>query len=123
MLHVGTETADAGDDRLAILGMLADFARKRQQAERTLQIDVVGRNTFRQARTLGFFLLVLAGLAELQVGAETAAANRDFEAALRIFAKFAHAVAGGAVGSDREGPGVAAFGVVGAADEATKFAE
>ena len=53
VLDVGAEAADAGEDRLAVFGMLADLARQRQQAERALEIDVVGREPFGQAGALG----------------------------------------------------------------------
>ena len=45
VLDVRTEAADAGLDRLAVFGVLADFARQRQQRERL-------RNRFRRARRL-----------------------------------------------------------------------
>src|SRR5262245_29240976 len=72
VLHVGAEAADAGQDRLAVVGMLADLARQREQAERAGEIDVVGRQPLGQAGALG--LLALDRLAELQIGAEAARA-------------------------------------------------
>src|ERR1700722_20286331 len=42
VLHIGTEAPDAGQDRLAVVGMLADLARQREEAERAGQIDIVG---------------------------------------------------------------------------------
>src|SRR5262249_44719234 len=65
VLHVGTEAADAGQDRLAVVGMLADLARQREEAERAGEIDVVGRHALGQAGALG--LLALDRLAELQI--------------------------------------------------------
>src|SRR5262249_48852055 len=95
MLDVGAEAADTGQDRLAILGMLADCAWQRKEAERALQIDVVGRETLGDAGALG--LLAVHGLAQLDVGAEAAGAQRDFEAARRILAELLHAAVGRAV--------------------------
>ena len=57
VLDVGAEAADAGQDRFAVLGMLADLARQRQQAERAVEIDVVGLTALRQAGALGLLAL------------------------------------------------------------------
>src|SRR5262249_60921718 len=46
VLHVGPEATDAGDDRLAIVGMLADLARERKQPERAVEVGVVGGAAF-----------------------------------------------------------------------------
>ena len=40
MLHVGAEAADAGEDRLAVLRVLADFARQREQPERAARASM-----------------------------------------------------------------------------------
>src|SRR6185503_1990790 len=125
VLDVGPEAADAGDDRLAVLRVDADFARQREQRQRLFQVDVVGRNAFRQAGALGLldllFLLALLRLrrldllAELQIGAETAAAQRDLETGLRVLAQH--------LGRDRARsarahlPREVAFRIVRAADE------
>ena len=53
VLDVGAEAADAGQDRLAVLRMLADLARQRQQAERALEVDVVGGEPLGHAGALG----------------------------------------------------------------------
>src|SRR5262249_18301012 len=42
VLDEGTKAADAGGDRLARFGVLADLARQRQQLERVVEIDVAG---------------------------------------------------------------------------------
>ena len=82
MLHVGAEAADAGDDRLAVFGMLADLARQRQQCRaRDSRSTSSGGSALRQAGALG--LLAVYGLAELDIGPEAAGAQRDFEAARR----------------------------------------
>ena len=39
VLDVGAEPADAGDDRLASLGMAAELARQREQPQGSLEID------------------------------------------------------------------------------------
>ena len=39
VLNIRAEAADAGPDGFAVLGMLADFARERQQFERHVEID------------------------------------------------------------------------------------
>src|SRR5262249_35241516 len=120
MLHIGTEAADAGQDRLAVVGMLADLAREREQAERAGEVHIVGRSPFRQARTLG--LLAVDRFAELQVGPEAARAQRHLEAARRILAELLHAAIAVAV-PRRQLAGKAAFGIVGAADKAAELAE
>ena len=103
MLHVRPEAADAGDDVLAVVGMLADGAGQREQLHRAVEVDVVGRDALGQARALGLHrlaLLVLGGFAELQIAAEAAGAHRDFEAGVGILAELAHAAAV-AIGADR----------------------
>src|SRR3954452_6149461 len=123
MLDIRAETADAGQDRLPVIGMLADLARKREQSKRALEIKIVGRQTFRQAGALG--LLTLDRLAELHVGPEPARAQRHFEAAHGILAELFHAPVRAAIGAiaRRELAGVAAFGIIRAADEAAELAE
>ena len=73
VLHIRSEAADAGDDRLAVFRMAADFARQREKLECMLEIDVVGDRSLRQAGALGLFA-VLDSLAELHIGTEAAAA-------------------------------------------------
>src|SRR5262249_34514261 len=114
--------ADAREDRLAVVGMLADLARQRKQSQRLVEIDVVGRHPFRDAGTLGLF--ALDRLAELQIGPEPAGPQRHFEAGCRILAELLHAAVGAAVAvARRKLAGVAAFRIVGAADEAAELAE
>src|SRR5262249_53153666 len=106
MLHIGAEAADAGQDRLAVVGMLADLARQRAEAEGAGEIDIVGREALGQTGTLG--LLALDRLAELQIGAEATGAQRHLEAGRRILAELLHAAVGRAVAAGRELAGVPA---------------
>src|SRR5262249_15383713 len=124
VLHVGTEAADAGQDRLAVVGMLADLARQREEAERAGEIDVVGRHALGQAGAVG--LLALDRLAELQIRPEAAGAQRHLETGRRILAELLHAAVRRAVGAGGELAGVAARwlgAIVAAADEAAEPAE
>ena len=90
VLHVGAEAADAGQDRLAVVGMRADLARQREQLRAPFEVDVVGRQPFGRPARLGFSCrLVLGGFAELHVGAEAARAQRDVEAGSGILAELA----------------------------------
>ena len=68
MQHERPVAAEAGGDHLAGFGMLADIARQRQQRQRLLVVDAVGRPALRQARALG-----LLAVAALHIGAEAAA--------------------------------------------------
>src|SRR5262249_24981026 len=92
VLPVGPEAAGAGQDRLAIVGMLADLAREREQPERAVEVDVVGGKAFRQAGALG--LLALGCFAELDVRPEATRAQRHFEPAHRVLAELFHAAVG-----------------------------
>src|SRR5205085_12186674 len=97
----------------------SDQARQRQQLQRQLKRHVTGRRPLRNART--FRLLILADIlliAELDVGTEAAGLHRNIETGLRVPAK--HAVAAVAVGGQRTG--VAALGIIGAADERAELA-
>src|SRR5262249_61014361 len=53
VLHVRAEASNASEDRLAVVRRQSDFARKRKEAERPFEIDVVRRNAFRDAGALG----------------------------------------------------------------------
>ncbi len=117
MLDVGPVAADARLDHLAIVGVRAYLARQREQHQRLVQRDLRGLPALRQrgARRLG---LLLGRFAALHVGAEAPLAQAD-----RIVAVVAQQLAIGAnlvpVLHPRraEGTGVAALGVVRAADE------
>src|SRR5262249_44025060 len=113
------------NDRFAVLWRQPDLARQRQQAERFFQIDVVRRQTFRNAGAFGLldFGLLLAFFhlgrlhlfAELEIGAEAAAAQGHFEPCLRVFAQ--HLLALYAIGAGRDLPCEIAVRIVRAADE------
>src|SRR5262249_23626556 len=57
VLDIGSEAADTGEDRLAVIGMPADLAWQREEPERAVEIDVVGREAFRQPGALGLLAL------------------------------------------------------------------
>src|SRR5262249_20479875 len=123
VLHIRTEAADAGNDGLAVSGMLADLARQREQPKRAVEIDVVRIDPLRQAGP--FRLFTVDPFAELQVRPETAGTQRNVEPARRILAELLHAAVGSAV---RTVPGhelarIAAFRIVAAADKAAELAE
>src|SRR5262249_44798000 len=121
VLNIGSEPANAGADRLAILGMAAHFARQRKQSERALQIDLIRRGSFRQPSAARF--LAIDRFAKLQIGAEATAAQRHFEARLWILAEDLGADIGRTIGRDRERPRVAAFRITGAADKSAELAQ
>src|SRR5262249_22035612 len=123
VLYVRPEATDAGNDRLAVVGMLADLARERKQSERAVEVDIVGGEAFRQAGALG--LLAFGCFPELNVRPEGARPQRPFEPARRVLAELFHPAVGSAVGAvaGRELARIAALGVIGAADEAAEFAE
>src|SRR5262245_40304547 len=121
VLDIGPEAADAGDDRLAVVGMLADLARQRKQPERAREIKVIGRETLRQAGALG--LLALDRFAELQIWAEAARAQRHLETAVRIFTQLLDAVGAVRAVAGGELARIAALRIVRAADEAAELAE
>ena len=127
MLDVGPEAADAGQDLLAVLGMRSELARQRQQRQRLLQGDLVGRHALQQRLPLG--LLLALGLAELDVEAVGAVAQGHRLAGHRIDAQELRAVEIGARGGigvgidDAELAGEAALRIVRAADEGAELAE
>ena len=120
MLDVGPKTADAGLDRLAVLGVFSDLARQRQQLQRQFKLHVGGRGAFWNPGALRFFALgVILRLAELDVGAEASRLHRDVEIRFRVLAK--DAVGGGfAVGGKRAG--VSAFRIIRTADKRAELA-
>src|SRR5262249_46676371 len=123
VLHVGPEAADAGDDRLAVVGMLADLAREGKQPQRAVELVAVGGGPLRQAGALG--LPAPAPLAERDVGPEAPRAQRHFEAARGVLPELLHAAVGPAVGAvaGRELARIAAFRIIRAADETAELAE
>src|SRR6516164_767592 len=88
MLDIGPEPANACYDRLPVLGVLSDFARKREQSECASKFDVLRRGALGQTRALGFF--PVDRFAALDIGPEPAGAHRHFEAGCGIFAELPH---------------------------------
>ena len=125
VFDVGTKAAHAREDRLAVFRRQSDFARQRQQTERLFEIDVVGRNAFRNAGAfwlLDFLFLFallrlrrLDLLAELQIGPKAAATQRHLKAGDRVFAQ--HLLALNAVGTGRDLPREIAIRIIRTADE------
>ena len=121
MLDIGPEAAEARGNGLAGLRMQPHLARQRQELERAVEIDALGIGALGQRRTLG---LLPAILAELDIGPETAAAQRHLEPADRIDAdRLPLAAERGRVAAVGKLAGEAAFGIVGAADEGTELAD
>src|SRR5262245_2817523 len=130
VFDVRAETSDAGDDRLAVFGRQSDFARQRQQTERFLQVNIVGRHTFWNSGALGlfdfgFFLAPLRFrrldlLAELQIGPVAAPAQGHLKPGVRILTQDLLAL--NAVGARRDLSREIAFRIVRAADESAKAA-
>src|SRR5882672_7549415 len=117
--HERAEAAKTRRDRLAGLRMPADLARQRQQFQRQIKLDIAGRHVLRNAGALRLFALgIILGLAELDVGTEASGLHHDVEIGYRILAEDAVG-AGFAVGGERTG--VAAFGIIGAADKGAEF--
>ena len=128
---VGAEAADSGGDLAARIRVAADHARQRQQRQRPVEVERLRVHVAGQAGAAGLgglALLVGAALAELHVNTVGAAAHGDVLAGRRIGAQlalpFVQGGGGLAVGArHRERPRVAAFRVVGAADEGARAAE
>ncbi len=117
--HEGAVAAEAGRDHLAALGMLADVARQRQQRQRLLMIDAVGRPALGQAGTLCFL-----AVAALDVRSEAAGAQCDLLAGIGVLAEFLRAFGLAVLSILRaELARVVALGIVRAADEAAAFSE
>ena len=129
VLHVGAVAADAGQDRLAGLGVRSDLARQGEQRQGRLEVDLHRAHALGQRAALRLFgALLLGGLAQLQVDPEGPLADRDRQAARRVRAQQARAgQAGLGLGvlavDHRQRAGVAAVRVVGAADEAAGLAD
>ncbi len=119
MLDVGAIAAEAGQDRLAVVGRQAHLARQAEQAQGLVQTGRGRGPALGQGRALG-----LVALAELDVGAEAAVLEPDGLAGRGIHAQFAVAARGLAVLALGRGdrPGVAALRIVGAADEGAETA-
>ncbi len=110
----GAIAADAGLDGFAVLGMRADLAREVQEHERLFEVHGVRRPAFRKtcARRLR---RLLRRVAALDIRPEAAGFQRDLRAAILAENPVRRAVVVAVQG--REGAGVAAIGIVRAADE------
>ena len=121
MQHERSVAPDAGSDRLARLGMQADFARKRQQLQGLFEGEAVGRPALGQRRALRF-----GSVAQLYIWAEPSRLQGNLEAAFGIGAEDAVAGPGfGRAAGCRIGKlhRVAALGIVRAADEGAELAQ
>src|SRR5690606_17179103 len=105
---------EAGRNHLAGLRMRPDIPRQRQQRQRLLVIHVLRLPALGQAGALG-----LLAFAALDIGAEAAIAQGDLLAGIGILAE--DGIAGGLrlrrLVALAELAGIAAFGIVRAADE------
>ncbi len=113
--------AEAGGDRLARLGVEADVARQGQQLQRLFERQAARLPAFGEGRTFR-----LATVSKLHIWPEAAGLQEHLEAALGIGAE--HAIAGARLRRATGGgigklQGVAALGVVGAADEGAELAQ
>ena len=119
--HIGAEASEPRRDFLPRPGVAPDDTRQGEQPECLIQRDSVGRHAIGKACSFWLGRLALgirAGLAELDVEAVGAAPERHLLARRGVLAQFLVAArALGLAGIDAEGARVAAFGVVGAADE------
>ena len=110
-------------DRLAVFGMLADLARQREQPERAVEIDILGRPCPSAGRRASASRSSRSAFAELHVGTEAAAAQRHFEAGRRDPRRASWCRSRRRRRPARELAGVAAFRIVRAADEGAELAE
>ena len=116
--------AEAGRDHLAALGMSADLARQRQQAQAPSRGPIAAA-----VQPLGRLeRLASLAFAELDIGPEAAVAQSDLFARVGVLAERAGRIGcllGLAIAVEGIGqlPRIAAFGIVGAADEGAVFAE
>src|SRR2546430_3980719 len=119
MAHERREAAETRGDRLAGLRMPAYFARQRQQFERQIELDIGRRHVLRNARAPGLLaLVVILGLAELDIGTEPSSLDHNVETGFRVLAQDTIG-AGFAIG--RERAGVTALRIIRAADEGAEF--
>src|SRR5687768_11859308 len=79
MSEIGAVAPQARGDRVAAFGMAADGARQAEQAQGEVEVERFCRNVLRQRGTLR--VLAVAGL---DVGAEPALAQGNFESAVGI---------------------------------------
>src|SRR5581483_8783541 len=118
---------EPGDDRLAVLWMLADLARQRQQLQRGVQRDLLRAHALRDRGSLR--LLSVAAGAELDIVAVGPLAHAHRQAARGVLAKLARlqqlaaALAVVVGGLEGERPRHPAVRIIGAADEGAEAAE
>ena len=119
MGEIGAVAADGRGDGLARFGMDAHFPGQGKEGERPFEIHLIHGHVARDRRALG-----LVPLAELHIGAEASTAERHLKPRLGIKAEhlgaFRRRVLLVEIGHL---PGIAAFGIVGAADEGAELAE
>src|SRR5580704_6275808 len=118
MRDIGPVAAEIRHDRIAGLGMLAHFARQREQTQRRFEVDRGCIGAFGNARALR-----LLAFAELHIGTETTDLQRHFLAGAGIDAELARLCTTGLAGFGAELAGEFAFGIVRAADEGAETSE
>src|SRR5690606_9594715 len=114
MFHVRTVAADPGLHRLAVLRVRPDLAREVEEHQRLSEVHRLRRPALGQARA-GRLRVVLGGLAALDIGPEAAGLQPDLLAAILAQHPLRRARLLAVRGGERAG--VAAGGVVRAADE------
>src|SRR5579875_890523 len=119
VLDIGAETADAGDDRPARIGVPAELARQREQAQRAIEVDLGGAHAARKGNP--FRLVLACGDAELDIMAVGALFQHDREAACRVGTE--RPFGGGLLAVERERTGIPAVRIIRAADERPELAE
>src|SRR5262249_40641552 len=123
MLDEGAVAPEPGENGLSGFGMAADLAWQGQKLEREIEIHIVRRNTPRQ-RGAGWLFAILA-LAALDVRPEAAVLQGDRQSGFRIIAENLALSRDGAaflaIGRGTELAGVAALGIVRAADEGSEL--
>ncbi len=124
MLHIRPVASEICENGFAIFRMLANLARKRQQPECFLKIDLCGVPSLRQAGALGLF--AVRAFAKLDIRTKPAAPQGDVQSALQVFAKMLAIrinLLTVRLAVDLEGTGELAFRIIGAADESTVTAK
>ncbi len=116
MLHIRPEAADPGLDQIAGFGMRADGARQGQQIKRAFQRQAVGRPALGQAGPVGLGIF-RRRLAPLDIRPEAAGADRDRVAVLILTQNLAISRQRARILGNRDRAGIAAFGIIAAADE------
>ena len=122
MLDVGTEAADAGQDRFLCLGMSGDSRGSESKPIACVKGEFDGDRCFGQREPLRLLALAL-----LHIGAKPAVAQGDLIACRRVLAQNPDArslAIGGAIRACvRQGAGEFAFGIIRAADKGAEFAK